>query len=143
MASKYLIPPASVANHDLTDDAAKAANRKTAVQKSIVLDCMLGIIAQFAPSLLGNEILKRSTSLSWVWKRIRKHYNFTPSEVNFLNLANIKRKPDERYETFYQRIVAHLEDNLLTVSSGLLHDGVATNEAMSPTTDRLAVYLWH
>ena len=40
--------------------------------------------------------------------------------------------------------MAHIEDNLLTIASGLLFGGsVATeDEVMSPTTDRLAVYLW-
>ena len=136
--------PQSVQNRGLTDDPVGADNRKTAVQKKIMLERMLGLIAQFAPSLLRNEIIKRSTSLSWIWQRIRKHFNFVQSEVNFLSLSNIARKPDERYETFYQRIVAHLEDNLLTVASGLHHDGAlpTTDETMSPTTERLAVYLW-
>ena len=37
-----------------------------------------------------------------------------------------------------------MEDNLLTVESGLIHDGAATtsNEEMSPTLERLAVYMW-
>ena len=53
-------------------------------------------------------------------------------------------KYQERYGTFYQRIVAHLEDNLLTVASNLQHDGErpTQDETMSPTTERLAVYLW-
>ena len=40
--------------------------------------------------------------------------------------------------------MAHIGDNLLTIASGLLYDGsVATeDEVMSPTTDRLVVYLW-
>ena len=61
-----------------------------------------------------------------------------------MSLSNIKRKDDERYETFYQRIVAHLEDNLVTIASGLHHDGqpADADEVMSPTTERLAVYLW-
>ena len=125
-------------------EAVPAADRKTAVQKRIVLERMLGLIARIAPSLLCNEIIKRSASLAWIWQRIRKHYNFSQSEVNFLGLHAIKRMDEERYETFYQRINAHLEDNLLTVGSGLLHDGVVPNEdeVMSPTTERLAVYLW-
>ena len=104
--------PQSVQNRGLTDDPSEANNRKAAVQKKIMLERMLGLIAQFAPSLLRNENIKRSTSLSWIWQRIRKHFNFVQSEVNFLTLSNISRKQDERYETFYQRIVAHLEDNL-------------------------------
>ena len=122
----------------------QAVGDKTPVQRNIILDRMLGLVAQFVPSLLRNEIIKKSTSLSWIWQRIRKHYSFAHSEVNFLKLSNIKRQTDERYETFFQRIIAHLEDNLLTIESKLIHDGAAptTDEEMSPTLERLAVYLW-
>ena len=132
------------ANRGLQDDAADAVNRKTAAQKAIILERMLGLIAQFAPSLLRKDVIKCSTSLSWIWQRIRRHYGFVQSETNFLKLCEIKRKDDERYETFYQRILAHLDDNLLTVGSNLQHNGVpvAEDETMSPTTERLAVYLW-
>ena len=134
----------SVTNRGLADDAEGTANRKTAVQKNIQLESMLSIIAQFCPSLLRGDVIKKSTSLKWIWQRVRKHYSFSQSEVNFLKLSEIHREPEERYETFYQRIVAHLDDNLLTAESGITHDGeiVTTNEEMSPTTERLAVYLW-
>ena len=61
-----------------------------------------------------------------------------------MKLHNIKRELDERYETLYQRIIAHLEDNLLTSEAGLIHDGeaIATDKEMTPTVERLAVYLW-
>ena len=38
----------------------------------------------------------------------------------------------------------YVADNLLTAASELLHDGVAPteDEALSSTTERLAVYLW-
>lgn len=136
--------PQSIQNRGLTDDPDDANNLKTTVQKKKMLERMLVLIAEFTPSLLRNEIIKRSTGLSWIWQRIRKHFNFVQSEVNFLSLSNISRNQDERYETFYQRIVAHLEDNLLTVASGLHHDGVipTSDEVMSPTTKRLVVYLW-
>ena len=135
-----------VAQRGLADDAAPIpdAQRKTAAQKKIVLERMLGLIAQYAPSLLHNQIKDKSTSLSWIWKRIRQHYGFSQSEIHFLNLHTIKKSPDERHETFYQRIVSHLEDNLLTTTSNLQHDGanVTVDEVMSPTTERLAVYIW-
>ena len=135
-----------VANHGLVgdDDTVAVGDRKTAAQKAIILDRMLGLIAQFAPSLLRKDIIKSSTSLAWIWTRIRRHYGFVQSEVNFLSLSDIKRKDDERFETFFQRILAHLDDNLLTVASNLQHNGVAVaeDEVMSPSTERLAVYLW-
>ena len=132
----------SAVNGGLIDDA-DGDNRKTAVQKAIVLERMLGLIAQFVPRLLRSEIIKKSTSLSWIWARIRKYYSFSHSEVNFLKLYDIKRMPNERCETLYQRIIAHLEENLITVDSGLIHDGESptVDEEMSHTTERLAVYL--
>ena len=134
----------SVAHHGLTDDPAGGDDRKTAAQKAIVLDRMLGIVAQYSPSLLRNDILKKSTSLASIWTRIRKYYSFQQSEINFLKLSKIPRKEGERYETLFQRILAHLEDNLLTVESGIIHDGAAPteNEVLSPTAERLAVYIW-
>ena len=118
--------------------------RKTAVQKNIILERMLALIAQFIPSLLRHDIIKKATSLNWIWKRIRKYCSFSQSETNFLKLHFIKREVDERYETLYQRIVAHLEDNLLTVDSDLTHDGEkpTEDEEISPTTERLAVLWW-
>ena len=134
----------STPNRGLTDDADGVADRKNAAQKNIQLESMLCIIAQFCPSVIRSDIIKKSTSLKWIWQRVRKYYGFSQSEVNFLKLSEIHRRPEERYETFYQRIVAHLDDNLLTVESEIKHDGAAltTDEVMSPTTERLAVYLW-
>ena len=64
--------------------------------------------------------------------------------MNFLKLATFQRVENERYETLFQRIMAHIEDNLLTVASGLQHDGEAPtmDETISPTTERLAVLMW-
>ena len=86
------------------EEVANANDRKTAAQKNILLERMLGLVAQFAPSLLRNEVINKSTSLAWIWTRIRKYFSFTQSEVNFLKLHTIQRKDGERYETLYQRI---------------------------------------
>ena len=75
---------ASVANHGFQDDPPDQLARKTAVQKSILLDRMLGLVAQYVPDLLRNEVVKRATSLSWIWKRLRKYYSISQSEVHFL-----------------------------------------------------------
>ena len=61
----------SVPNRGLTDDVPTdppSPTTKTAVQKSIALDRMLGLIAQFSPSLLRNDIIRNSTNLSWIWQ---------------------------------------------------------------------------
>ena len=134
----------STANRGFADDPADQANRKTAVQKVFILERMLGIIAQYAPSYLRTEITTKSTSLASVWKSIRKYYSLQKSEINFLKISRIHREEEERYETLFQRILAHLEDNLITVESGIIHDGAAPteDEVLSPTAERLAVYIW-
>ena len=108
---------ASTTNRGLVSDANGVENSKTAAQKNAVLEQMLGLIAQFAPSLLRNDIVKKSTGLKWIWQRIRQHYGFRQSEVNFLNIHKIMGTDRERYETLFQRLVSHVEDNLLTTDS--------------------------
>ena len=109
-------------------------------RQSSLIACWV-LVAQYEPVLLRKDVIKYSTSLSWIWQRIRRHYGFVQSEVNFLKLCEIKHKDNERYETFFQRILAHLDDNLLTVASNLQHDGVpiTADEEMSPSTERVAV----
>ncbi len=88
--------------------------------------------------------MKYRKSLSWIWQRILCRYGFAQSEVSFLKLSKIKRKVNDEFKTVYQRILAHIGDNLIKVSSNLLHDwvAVAQDEEISPSTERLAVYLW-
>ncbi len=137
---------ASTTNRGFTsdEDTVDAARRKTALQKNIILERMLGFVAQYSPDLLNNDIINKSTSLNWVWNRIRKHYSIHQSESNFLKINNIKRGPAERYETFFQRLMSHVEDNLLTAESRIEHDGavLTADEQMTPTIERLVVNMW-
>ena len=134
---------ANVPNRGLQDDGA-GADSKTAAQKSIVLEHMIGLIVGFCPEFIRLEIQRKCTSLNWIWKRIRRHYGFNKSEGNFLNLSTIKYQKGERYEAFFQRIMAHLYDNLMCPESTLIFDGevFTQSEEMSPSTERLAVFLW-
>ena len=133
----------SVRNRGLTDDS-EGDRRKTAAQKCYILNHMLGLVVSYCPENIRLEIDRKATSLKWIWSRVRRHYGFTKSEGTFLKLANIKLEEGERYETFYQRIMSHLYDNLLCADSGIIFDGeaVSEDEVMSPTTERLAVYFW-
>ena len=105
---------------------------------------MLGLIVSYCPETIRFEIERKATSLKWIWQRVRRHYGFSKSESHFLKLSCIKLNEGERYESFFQRIMSHLYDNLLTSDSGITFDGVpvTANEEMSPTVERLAVFLW-
>ena len=144
--SEYITPnaewsPASVINRGLTDGT--GVDSKTAVQKAFILEHMIGLIVSYCPETIRIEIQRKCTSLKWIWNRVRRHYGFNKSEVNFLKLATLKFREGERYEGFFQRIMAHMYDNLLSVDSNLTYDGVPynSNKDMSPSIERLAVFL--
>jgi len=134
----------SAVSRGLADDAASANDPKTATQKCILLNHMIGLIVSYCPENIRLEIERKATSLKWIWQRVHRHHGFSKSESHFLKLASIKLSEGERYESFFQRIMSHLYDNLLTAESGIIFDGEKTtvNEEMSPTVERLAVFEW-
>ena len=134
----------SVRNRGLSDDEEGTIPKRSAIQKCSILNHLIGLVVSYCPENIRLEIERKATSLKWIWSRVRRHYGFTKSEGSFLKLSGIKLEEGERYETFYQRIMSHLYDNLLTPDSGITFDGspVTEDETMSPTTERLAVYLW-
>ena len=105
---------------------------------------MIGLIVSYCPETIRFEIERKATSLKWIWQRVRRHYGFSKSESHFLKLVSIKLNDGELYESFFQRIMSHLYDNLLTTDSGIIFDGqpITSNEEMSPTVERLAVFMW-
>ena len=127
-----------------TDDPAGTRNGLTAVQKAANLNQMLGLISQWVPPYLSNDITKNSTDLNSVWNFIRKYFGFQQSEAHFMKFSTIVWEEGERPERLYQRILAHLQDNLLTTGCKLKHDGVTVSqdEDISPTVERLAVLRW-
>ena len=142
--SAFLAPDVLWGKSSVTDRGLTAVGSVTAPQRAAHLNQMLGLIAQWVPNFLSNDIVKNSTCLDDVWNFVRKYYGFQQSETNFMKLQQISWEEGERPERLYQRVLAHLQDNLLTKGCKLKHDGatVASDEIMSPTVERLAVLRW-
>ena len=73
-----------------------AARRRTAAQKVTYLEVMLGQMANYAPIISQNSIVKNSFSISGVWQTIRQHYDLQLTGSHSLDLANISLKPEQR-----------------------------------------------
>ena len=116
----------------------------SAAEQVANLNQMLGLITQWVPHYLANDIVQNSTSMDSIWNFIRKYYGFQQSECQFMRFSSITWEEGERPERLYQRILAHLQDNLLHSGSRLKHNGETprVNEDMSPTVERLAVLRW-
>lgn len=129
-----------------TDDGnnVDVAQRETATQKSATLELMLGQIANYCPVIARQQIVKKSTSLDAIWQCIRAHYGFQSTGAHFLDLCDIKLKPDERHEDLFQRLSAFFEDNLLRKDGGITHlgDAVTEDEDMSPSLENVIVCVW-
>lgn len=117
---------------------------RTAQEKLQHLQQMLGLITQWVPHYLATDIVNNSTSMNSIWQFIRKYFGFQQSETQFMKFSSITLEDGERPERLYQRILAHLQDNLLCSGSRLKHDGSTPdkNEEISPTVERLAVLRW-
>jgi predicted transposase YbfD/YdcC len=118
--------------------------RRNAAQKVTHLEMMLGQIANYAPVISRNTIVRNSTSISGVWQAIRQHYGLQSTGSRFLDLANIKSKLDQRPEDLYQCLMFFVEDNLLTAVGGITHHGITpeADEELSPSLENFIVVTW-
>ena len=116
-----------------------SGEKKDCRSKGYTFGMMLGQIANYAPIISRSSIVRNSTSISGVWQTIRQHYGLQLTGSRFLDLANISLKPEQRPEDLFQSLMAFIEDNLLTASSGITHHGeipvteiTVTDEELSP-----------
>ena len=131
---------------DLRDDSDDTPGliRRTAQQKVAHLELMLGQIANFCPIISRNTIVKNSTSMNSIWQAIGLHFGFQTSGADFLDFADLKLEPDENNEDLFQRLMAFVDDNLMTVGGGISHhdEFPAVDEDLSPSLDNMIVLHW-
>ena len=57
-------------------------------------------------------IIYYATSLNWVFNLIKRDYDVKVMEINFLNLADIKYKPEIMTPAgYFQKVKAHITGN--------------------------------
>ena len=88
------------------------ARRRTAQQKVIHLELMLGQIANYCPMISRNTIVGNSKTIDSIWQAIRLHYGFQTTGTQ-LDFVDVHLETDERPEDLYQRLMAFTEDSLL------------------------------
>ena len=92
-------------NRGFTDDAVLLdadghVVGRTAVQKSAIVEDMLGMVANHC-DIIARRSLLESTSLSDVLHKIRLHFNFQNAGSRFLDLAKLKPEPEDTPEDLY------------------------------------------
>ena len=97
--------------------------QKTKQVKLADLELLLEMIANWAPVISRQSIIRNSTSLDSIWQLIRSHYGFHKSGAYFLDFAEIKLEHGERHQDLFQRLMAFAEDNLLLKDGPLTYHG--------------------
>ena len=135
---------ASVANRGLVADEAGTANARTAQQKKAYLELMLGSIAGYAPIIRRSFFTQEARSLQDIWTRLRTYYKFRKTGALILEFHNLVFESGESHESFWERISAFIDDNLLSPHDKIQHLGVdiLEQEKTSPTLLNLSVVHW-
>ena len=131
-------------NRNLQNDTVGDMNvRKTAAEKSVIVDLLLSQIANFCPLIPRNDIVKDCADLNAVWQRVRLFYNLQTTGAFLNECWNITREPDESPQALYARLKSCYDDNLLQ-RDGLNHiDGKLTEEEeLSPTLHNTIILHW-
>ena len=138
----FLQPDASWGKKTKTN-LSRGFTGKSATNRAATLDLMLGQIANFAPVISRNTIIKNSTSLKTIWDAIRLYYGIQSNGARFLDFVTIQSSPSKRHEALYQEMCSFIEESLLTKDCGLTHhEEEVYDDDMSPTLENLVVLLW-
>ncbi len=125
-------------------DTVAAANRRTAAQKVMHLEMMLGQIANYADVIHRNNFVVKATCLNQIWQTLRMHYGFQSTGGHFLDFSEITRQSEERPEDLYQRLMSFVEDNLLKHNGNITHHGELPDhdEQLAPSLENIVVLTW-
>ena len=117
--------------------------KKSKEERAIEVDLMLDQIANFAPVIPRNDVIKDSATMDEVFQKIRLFYNLQSTGSLLNECWNIKRLPEETPQALYARLKQCYDENLIT-KQGLHHvDGPLTyDEEMSPTLHCNIILHW-
>lgn len=115
----------------------------SAEEKAEIVDLLLEQIANYAPTVPRNDIVKDSKSLKEVWSKIKLQYNQQQTGSLLNDCWNIKRQPDETPQALYARLKQAYDECLLTEGGLKYIDGpLEEDEEMSPTLHNVIILQW-
>ena len=91
-----------------------------------------------------DDVTQCSTSMEWITKYLRQHYNLESRGEHFLDIVEVVYTQDMPYQTFYKQFRAGFLDNLRKQGDRLVYKNNAqldSDEKMSPTLEA-AIVLW-
>ena len=128
------------------ENAIAKANKKSKLlnNRNAQLGRMLQHIVSFVHYNEANDIDMSSTSVEWIFKYLRQHYNIEPKGANFLRITEHSYTPGTLPQVFYKKFKASFVENLRKQGEEMKHKGGARlpeDETLSPSFED-AIVLW-
>ena len=120
-------------------------DEQTLIDRNRDLSLLLAHISNCCYYTEADDVSERSTSLTWIWDYLQKHYNIAPKGANFLKIASLVYTSDMQPYTFYKQFRAAFLDNLR--KAGAKDDArwsdarLDKDERLSPSFED-AIILW-
>jgi hypothetical protein len=131
-----------------TGAAAEAAKQgeldNLLIKRNAQLTKFLQLIANLCQYSEQSDILTTSTSLSWIWEYLKRHYNIESRGSHLLDVAAINPKPEQQPIVFYKQFRAGIFNNLRKSGDRMMYKAgrqLAEDETMGPTFESI-VMMW-
>ena len=103
-------------------------------RKDALID-FLNNLAGFLPhSYLTTKLEKNTQSLNDCWAIIEEHYNVKVTSETLLDFEDIKKKPEENYRQFFERLLQHSRLHLAPAN-------VKVDNIQNPSKDEMTISL--
>ena len=131
-----------------TGAAAEAAKPAQLVQlltkRNSQLSKVIQLVANMCQYSEQSDILQLSTSLSWIWDYLKRHYNIETRGSHLLDVAAINPKQDQKPIVFYKQFRSGVLNNLRKRGDKVLFKAshqLTEDEVVSPTFECI-IMMW-
>lgn len=125
--------------------AVKSGKKETLLnRRNAQLGKMLQHIVSFVHYTEADDIDQSSTSVEWIFKYLKQHYNIEAKGSNFLKITEHSYKSGTLPQVFYKQFRTSFLNNLRKEGEVMTHKGgkvLTQNEVLSPSFED-AIVLW-
>ena len=129
---------------DTDDGAAKLAdNKELLLKRNSQLTKCLQLVANLCQYSEQSDIMNCSTSFSWIWDYLCKHYNIESKGSHFLGVASMKPTASQKPAVFYKQFRCGFLNNLRKKGDTIIYNNtkLREDETISPTFES-AIMMW-
>ena len=100
-----------------------AERNRLLLTRNLQLSKLITLVAILCHYTEQDDIVRCSTSMEWIFKYLRQHYNLESRGEHFLDVLDVAYSQDLPYQTFYKQFRAGFLDNLRKRGDRLLYKG--------------------